>query len=508
MRTYAWLYSSSLLFLLFFASIASAQSRTAVGTSQAKPGQAVATTTPSVRVTVENPREINIGKPATFVLAVTNQGKSSANEVVIVTNIPTHVELTKTAPEPADVDGKTLTFRVGSLSPGATRHVTLVAVPRTTDPIRLNATTTFDTTTQSTVLVRQPMLKLSARALPAVEIGTEVDWVVRATNTGDGRADDIVVSPQLLEGEVKGTSLQQSVRIGALKAGESKELQFTFTPTKRGKLSVSFKGSNADGLEATEESTFKVLQADLAVAAVGPAVQPLAREGTYEIRVTNPGDASTGSTMVVVNVPTGLQVTAAAENAYDAATRTLRWRITKVRPNDVVRLPFRAETIAAGEQTLKVVAQSKQVKDATTTLTTAVISRSNLIVTIVNDQELAAVSEPVGFKVAVTNAGSKPVEDLRVRVAIPEGLEAVDAAGYQVTDGQIEFPAKKLASGEKVTLAFTAVGNRVGEHRVKVLVNGGTLTRELTFEGSTYCYSNEEVPVKTNQPSSFPTSIE
>lgn len=502
MRTCAWLYRSSLI-LLLFASSAVAQTRTEVD-----PSQAVATSIPVVQVTVENPREINLGKPATFVVVVANQGKTTANDVVVVTSIPENAELANATPKPSEVDGNIARFQIGDLAPGETHRVTLVAIPRAKEPIRLSATTTFDTSTQSTVIVRQPILELSARVLPQVEIGTEVDWLVRVTNTGDGRADDVVVTPQLVEGEVQGSPLQQAVKIGSVKPGETKELQFTVIPTRRGKLAASFQGSNPDGLEATEASAFQVLQAGLAVVAVGPSVQPLAREGAYEVRVTNPGDAPTGSTLVVVNIPAGLQVTAAAENAYDAATRTLRWRITRVRPADVVRLPFRAETTAAGEQTVKVVAQCKNLDDVTATHTTEVISRSNLIVTVVNDQELAEVAAPVGFKVTVINAGSKLVEDLRVRVSMPDGLKALDSEGYEVADGQIVFPVQKLASGERVTLAFQAMGNRVCEHRVRVLVNGGALTRELSFEGSTFCYSNDEVPVARKQPGSLPTFVE
>ena len=489
MRTCAWLYSSSFL-LLIFASSAVAQTR-----ADDDSNQTATTAIPIVRVTVENPREINLGKAATFIVVVTNQGTSAVHDVVVVTSIPAHAELANTIPKPIEIDGRIAKFRVGDLAPGTTRRVTLVTIPRTTDPIKMNATTTFDTSTHSTVLVRQPALKLTAQVSPQAEIGTEVDWVIRVTNTGDGRADDVVVTPNLVEGTVQGSALQQAVKIGALKPGETKEIQFTVVPTRRGKLAASFKGSNADGLEATEESAFQVLQAQLAVVAAGPMVQPLAREGTYEIRVTNPGDASTGSTMIVVKIPSGLQVTAAAENSYDEGTRTLRWRITQVRPSDVVKLPFRAETTAAGEQTLRVVAQCKQIEDATATHTTTVISRPNLIVTVVNDQELSAVADPIGFKITVINAGSKSAEDLQVRVAMPDGLKAIDSDSYQVTNEQIEFPMQKLASGEKVTLTFRAVGSRVGEHRVRVLVSGGALTGELAFEGSTYCYTNDEVPV-------------
>lgn len=497
MRTQGCMYS---LFLLIFASSAQAQTREVVDAAS----QSTMPPIPIVRVTVENPPEINLGKAATFVVVVTNQGKSVANNVVVATSIPGHAELMKTTPEPTEIDGRLAKFSVGDLPPGATRRVTLITIPRTTAPIKLNATTTFNSSTQSTVIVRQPVLKLKAQVSPQAEIGTEVEWLIRVTNTGDGPADDVLVAPQLVAGSVQGSPLQQSVKIGNLKPGETKEVQFTVIPTVRGKVAARFVGSNADGLEATEDSAFQALQAHLAVAAVGPTVQPLAREGSYEIRVTNPGDATTGSTLVAVKVPLGLEVTSVTENAYDKETRTLRWRITKVRPSDVVKLPFRAETTAAGDQTLEVVAQCERIEDATATHTTTVISRPNLVITIVNDQELAAISDPIGFRVTMINSGSKSADDLRVRVAMPDGLQPIASEAYQVTDRLIEFPVQKLASGEKVTLAFRAVGNRVGEHRVRVLVNGGALSSDLSFEGSTYCYSKDEIPVSRESQAKSP----
>jgi hypothetical protein len=489
MRTSAWLYRC-LVLLVIFASATQAQSRVADSD-----GPPVATAIPILRVTMQNPSEINLGKPAAFVVAVTNQGQSPANDVIILTEIPEHVELMKTTPAPIEVDERAVEFRLGDLAPGATKRVTLVAIPRTAEPIKLNAAVNFATSSR-TLLVRQPKLKLSAQVAPRVAIGTEVAWSVKVTNTGDGRAEKVLVTPSLNNGEVNGNPLAQPVQIGSLKPGETKEVQFTVVPTRRGEVSATFVCSNPDGLEVSEESTFRALQAELSVRAEGPKVQPLAREGNYQIVVTNPGDATTASTMVSVRVPEGLEITAAAENAYHARTRTLRWRLTKVRPSDVVRLPFRAETVTEGDQTLRIVAQSAQIPEATTTHTTTVISRPNLSVTVLNEEELSAIGDRISFKVTMVNAGSKPAEDLKIRVPMPAGLEAVDSENYQVTDGVITFPTQKLDSGEKVTLVFQVIGQQAGESRVRVLIDGPSLTRELSFEGSTFCYSRQEVSVR------------
>jgi hypothetical protein len=276
------------------------------------------------------------------------------------------------------------------------------------------------------------------------------------------------------------------VRVGGLKPGESKEVQFSITPTRRGRVIASFQGSSPDGLDENVESSFQVLQAMLAVKAVGPEVQPVGRNALYEVHVTNPGDAMTGATLVSIKIPKGLEVTSATQNAYREETRTLRWRITRVRPTDVVKLQFYAETVQDGPQTLDILAQADGIDTATSQHTTTVISRPNPIVTVVNEQELAQVGAPVTFKVTIVNAGSKAADDLQVRVALSDEMQAVDSADYSVADNEIVFPVQKLKSGEKVTLGFQATGTRPGEHRARVLVSCQELQQHLAFESSVY----------------------
>jgi len=458
-----------------------------------------------VRVTTTNPPEINLGKPATFVIRVENDSQIPATGVVVATSIPGHVELTKSEPKPISVEGTVHTFRIGNLGPGQARTVTLVAVPRAIDPVRLDTTVIFATSTRASLLVRRPQLNLTARAPARVVIGEQVEWSVRVANTGDGPADNVVVTPNVVSGQIQGDSLQRPVRVGTLKPGETKELKFSVIPSQKGQVSARFVASNPDGLDSAADASFQVLRAELAVRTDGPRVQPLGRDGAYEIHVTNPGDATTASTLVTAKVPAGLEITSAAQNAYDEETRTLRWRITAVRPSDDVALRFRAETIDAGNQTLTVTARSERIPDATATHTTTVISRPNLIVTVINGQELSEVGEAIRFKVTVVNAGSMLAEDLRVRVAVPDEMEAVATSDYQVGEGQIEFPGQKLASGEKVTLTFSAIGRTVGDHRVRVLVNSPALSSELAFEGSAFCYSDTEAPAsRTAQGNSYP----
>lgn len=483
MRAFAWFYGPALT-LLIVTSAVYGQSRTA-----SRNGPSVATATPLIKVTTKNPREINLGKPATFVISVSNTGKTAATGVVVSTTIPDHVELAGHEPKPIDIEGRVYRFRVGDLEPGRTTEVTLVAIPRQLQPVKLDTTVIFGTSTHASLVVRRPALSVVAKVAPQAVVGQKVDWVVRVTNTGDGPADRVVLTPAITKGEILGNSIRTPVQVGMLKPGESKEYKFTVIGSVRGQVTASFKSTNPDDLIAETESTLRVLQAQLAVKTIGPKMQPMGREGEYEIVVTNPGDAAAPTTLVTVKVPAGLEITSAAQHAYNEEQRTLRWRITTVRPTDNVRLKFRAETIADGDQTISIVAACEKIANATAEHTTSVLSRPNLIVTVVNGQEIAAVGEQAKFEVRIVNAGSRTADELQVRVAIPDGLEVVDSRDYVVTGGHIEFPAQSLASGEKTAVRFMTIGKTTGDHRIRILIDSMTLASELAFEASAFCFA-------------------
>lgn len=460
---------------------------------------AVGRTNPLLTVTTQNPREINIGKPATFIFAVKNEGKTVAMGVLIETSIPEHAEVTKTEPKALKVDGLKHTFQLGTMAPGESRQLMLVMIPRKVSLIQLNYIVTFATPTETSLVVRQPILTTTARIESEVVIGSQAEWIVRVTNAGDGPAKDVILTPSLVDGQLAGQPLANAVQVGLLKAGESKDVKFNIQPIKSGKLAARFVCSNPDGLIAEDNSSSKVLQAKLVVTSKGPRIQPMGRNGEYEFLIANSGDTPTGRAFVTIAIPAGLEITSAADNAWDGETRSLRWRITSIDPADVVSVSFQAETNADGPQTLSatVKADYEFIETATATHTTKVISRPNLIVTVLNNQEFTTVGSPISFKIMIVNAGSKVADQLRVRVAMPAELKGFEQEGYTLADEIIEFPLQKLQSGEKVTLPFYALGSKEGEHRLRVLLDGSTLSHELSLESSAFCYSDAQPEADT-----------
>lgn len=451
------------------------------------------TSTPTLQVETENPPAVDLGKPATFTIRVKNTGTIPATGIIIATKIPTHVDLDESKPKATSVDDRVYHFLIGDLQPGQTQLVSLVLRPRSTAPIQLDTTTIFAASTRSSAVVQRPLLQISPRAPQVVEVGETVNVVLCVSNIGDGAITDVVLVPGLTKGQVEGSGFSKSVQVGTIPAGESREVRVSGTAVARGMLLGKYDASNPDGVTATALSQTQVVQAELAISATGPRVRPLAREAVYQIRVTNPGDAVARSTEVVAALPAGLTVTQVEDGGKkDTQSGTVSWNLEGVSPGKDAILRFHAETSREGEQKLLVAARAKRVADVTASTSTLVISRPNLIATVLNDAELAAVGESMNFQLVVSNAGSKSADDVTIRVAIPSALDATRMPGYQVQGNEILFPAQRIASGEKIKLSFRAVGKSVGDHRVRVSVDSLILGSEIAVEGIAFCYSEAD----------------
>lgn len=451
------------------------------------------TSSPTLQVETENPPAVNLGKPATFTIRVKNTGSIPATGIVVATKVPDHVDLDESKPRAASVDGRTHHFLIGDLQPGQTQVVSLVLRPRSTAPIQLDTTTIFAASTRSSAIVQRPLLLIKPRAPEIVEVGDAVEVVLCVSNVGDGTIENVVVTPSLTKGAVEGAAFSKAVLVGTIPAGEQRFVRISGASVERGMLVGSYEASNPDGVKATALSQTQVVQAELTVSATGPRVRPLAREVVYQIRVTNPGDAVARSTEVVATLPAGLTVTKVEDGGRkDTESGTVSWNLKGLSPGKEAILRFYAETSGAGEQMVSVAAHAKRVPETNASHMTLVISRPNLIATVLNDAELAAVGEPMNFQLIVVNAGSKSADDLAIRVAVPDALEATPMSGYQIQGAEILFPPQSIGSGERIKLTFRAVGKSVGDHRVRASLDSLILGSEIAVEGIAYCYSDTD----------------
>src|SRR6185295_15020376 len=88
------------------------------------------------------PGEIQVGKPAKFVVQIRNAGAQSADNVTVRDEIPQGTKLVSTSPN-ATTEGNHIVWQIGKLSPGEDRNVEMQLMPTAEGEIGSVATVTY-----------------------------------------------------------------------------------------------------------------------------------------------------------------------------------------------------------------------------------------------------------------------------------------------------------------------------------------------------------------------------
>jgi len=98
------------------------------------------------------------------------------------------------------------------------------------------------------------------------------------------------------------------------------------------------------------------------------------------------------------------------------------------------------------------------------------------------------VGEAAKFSVSVKNLGTDEARNVEVNVALPDGLQPGEAADGASDDQGLSFSPFTLAADDERTLQFSIIGEKPGEHVVRVLLGSESVTRRLSLEESLFVY--------------------
>ncbi|HMC11714.1 MAG TPA: hypothetical protein VKH44_10505, partial [Pirellulaceae bacterium] len=180
------------------------------------------------------PGEIQVGKPAKFVLQVRNSGAQAADNVAIHDEIPQGTQLVSTTPAAA-TEGSRLTWQLGKLSPGEDRTIEMQIMPKSEGDIGSVATVTYSAQASVKTHCTMPQLAIRMTAPSEVMIGKQQHVKIEIRNPGSGDATGVMlfenVPPNVKH--VSGPTLE--FEIGTLRAGETRELDLVLSAEKAGK---------------------------------------------------------------------------------------------------------------------------------------------------------------------------------------------------------------------------------------------------------------------------------
>jgi uncharacterized repeat protein (TIGR01451 family) len=451
---------------------------------------------PTLTIEKSAPAEIQIGRPARFVIKVRNAGSVVAHGVEIHDTIPQGTQLIDTTPAAKRGPQGAMVWDLGTLKPGDEQKAELQLMPTAEGEIGSVATVHFHAEASVRTMATKPMLNMEMSGPSKVMKGDAVTFKIKLSNPGSGAASGVVLSEQVPRGLSHSTGKELELEVGTLKPGETRELELALVAAVAGPV-INIVSAQGDGsLKAEARTELEVVAPQLQVSLSGPKRRYLERNATHTISVSNPGTAAAKEVELVAVLPKELKFIEANNGGqFDAATHSIYWSLEELPPQETGTVTLTTLPLQAGDARLQIKGQAQGgLKDQRE----EVVAIEGLAA--INFQ-LSDVTGPIEVKgqatyeVRVTNQGSKAAGNVRLVALLPRELKAISADGpvrYKIEGQRVVFePLKQLAPKADTSFTIKAQALAPGDLRVQVQLATDEIREPITKEESTRVYGDE-----------------
>jgi uncharacterized repeat protein (TIGR01451 family) len=388
------------------------------------------------------PAQVIVGADFSYNVRLTNLTAKALQGVVLTTKMPASFQAAGTTPAGA-LTGNTAKWSIGQLGPRASATVSVRGRAKATGEIIGCSDVTFDIP-EACLSIRavQPALKIEKTAPATAILCDVIPTKIVVTNTGSGSATNVNVRDVLPAGvqTIDGRS-EVTVNLGTLAAGQAREISVQTKATKAGTYTNTATVTADGGLTAQASATTAVRVPVLVVKKTGPAIRFVGRPATYAITVTNTGDAEARNTVLVDQVPAGVQVVSATQGATAAGSQ-VSWQLGTLAPGASKTVSLNVRMTTQGVKRNVATASAYCAKGAAE-LTTTVKGISAILLECVDLEDPIEVGSNVTYVITVTNQGSAVGTNTVIDCTLPDEQQFVSATG----------PTKGTAAARKVTFA-------------------------------------------------------
>jgi len=192
------------------------------------------------------------------------------------------------------------------------------------------------------------------------------------------------------------------------------------------------------------------------------------RKTTFELRVTNKGNATAYNVVVVDRVPEGTQFVDATPPVPPRADGTLVWQIDAIKPGDQVVLAMNLVPQIAGE-----IGSVAQATFQTLASVRTVCTKPELKLDITTAEQVL-IGQPATLEITVTNTGTGAAENVVIEEDVPEGFK--HAAGREL---EHEIGTLRPQESRRLTLILDSHQPGTYENRMTVRGEGGLIDEDV-----------------------------
>jgi uncharacterized repeat protein (TIGR01451 family) len=453
---------------------------------------------PAVSLETSSPVMANVGKVVEQQILVKNVGSVAAEQVEISGNVSIDAELISTEPK-ADISRSTLVWRFAKIPAGAQQKIIVRVKPLIAGELSLQTKVALRSTASVKTQIREPKLKLTCDGPASVVVGSEVRVMLTVANTGTAPAEGIKIRqivPAIAQASHRAAAATpMSMEVGTLQPGESRVFDTSSVARDPGLVRVILVAESQDGAHATAEHSLKITAPKLALITNGPDFRYLNRKATYQIVLTNPGDAMATNVNVMVGLPEGLEfIDASSDGTYNSEKRTISWAVGMLDAQQKREFSITVLPKTEGEHLQRAVAWADSNLLAKADKTTRVEGTVSMLMEVVDADDPIEIDNDTTYQIHLVNRGSKAAERVQVQAAVPDGLKILGVEGtglYRIQGQQVIFePIASLAPQSATVLQVRVKGIKKGTQRFRAVMTCPGLSNSIITEESTEVYGD------------------
>lgn len=439
------------------------------------------------------PSQVELGKPMTYSMRVTNLTPAALNGIVLSEQLPDKFELTSANPT-AQQDGKSLIWEIDSLGPKAAVEITVSGKATEMESLKYCTSVTIPAVVAcSTVQVIHPKLKLTRIAPAGILVCEPIEVRYVLENTGTGAAEGIKIVETLPDGLATTDGKSELViDAGKIPAGQTKEFAAKLKAVRKGQYVSKAVASSANGLQAeSAPATIVVDKAVLSIAVSGPDKQYVGRPITYDITVTNESDAPAKDAVIENAIPDDVKSMKASAGAKMSGKKIV-WPLGTLAPRASKTVQISFEPTKEGVLSNNVSAAANCADAVTASAQTTLKTIPAVLLEVIDVTDPVEVGTRTTYVITVTNQGSAPSTNIEVVCGIEDNMRYVSSSGSSagtIEDSTLTFaPLESLAPKAKATWRVIVTALKVGDTRFKTTMKTDELTRPVEETEATRIY--------------------
>ena len=420
------------------------------------------------------PDQVVINEPFDYRVKVTNLTDRELLNVVVTDVKPAHMKLLASDPEIQMEEGQ-VQWRLGALGPNASKIISVRATALKTETILTCADVTYEIPTCAKIDIVEPKLRLTKQAPKESLRCDRIPIRYMITNTGSGYACDISITDQFSEGMVTSDGRQQvSFDVESLGPGETKEFTVMVDAITPGIFASRAMASARSGGKATSEMIETVTtEPVLTIEHSGPANRYIGKPATFDITVTNRGNAAAKDSTLEVMVPDNVRFDSATDGGVfiHSSPGKVTWNLGMLNPTESRKVSL----TVIGLDARKVMTQSRAKAYCAETVTDSVQTDfagiPAVLLEVVDLSDPVEIGQMTTYVITVTNQGSARSTNIQVKCTLEEGMQYISSSGSSmasVVDDLIVFApllSLELKAQAKWLVNVKAIGT--GDKRFK-----------------------------------------